>query len=65
MPSEPPAHSDRSEPLRVDQTVACERCGRFGALSVGERLLCPDCHAIAGSCCLEFASDDLWEFRHE
>jgi hypothetical protein len=63
MQSEPPANPDGSESLRVDEAVACDECGRFGALHVGERRLCSDCYESAGSCCPEFGKDDLWVFR--
>ena len=39
---------------------ACEVCGRPDALQVGDRWLCPDCLAVAGSCCPEFGAWDAW-----
>lgn len=39
----------------------CERCGRYGAVRLGDSWLCPDCVDIAGSCCPEFGSWDAWQ----
>jgi hypothetical protein len=41
----------------------CERCGGVRAVKVGTRWLCESCYAEAGSCCLEFGADDLWDFE--
>ncbi len=40
--------------------AACEACGRFGAVRMGDRLLCPECISVAGSCCPEFGAWDAW-----
>ncbi len=46
-----------------DTTVenCCERCGGVNAVRVGGRWLCESCYVEAGSCCLEFGADDLWD----
>ena len=46
-----------------DTTVEnrCERCGGVNAVKVGTRWLCESCYVEAGSCCLEFGGDDLWD----
>jgi hypothetical protein len=40
---------------------SCERCGGVHAVKVGTRWLCESCYVEAGSCCLEFGADDLWD----
>jgi len=40
-----------------DDNLVCDECGRHGALDLGERKLCPDCHAACGSCCPEFGKE--------
>jgi len=44
-----------SEQPKPAENLACEQCGRFDAIEVGDHKLCPDCHAVSGSCC---AGDD-------
>ena len=46
--------------VRLDENVACDVCGKFGAYYFGDRTLCPDCYGGCGSCCPEFGKDDLW-----
>lgn len=48
-----------------DAEHACDRCGRSDTVPCGDRWLCEECIAIAGSCCLEFGSDDLWQDAQE
>ncbi len=48
-----------------DENAVCDACGRFGAFHFGERTLCQDCYAGAGSCCPEFGKDDLRAFPEE
>jgi len=39
---------------RVNESVACDICGQFGAIEFGDRLICPDCYGQnCGSCCSE------------
>ena len=53
---------DEIDEPHVDEDVACDVCGRYGACQVGDRKLCPDCYSGIGSCCPEFGKDDLWTF---
>ncbi len=46
------------EPDEWQADAQCELCGRFGALRMADRLLCPDCCANSGSCCPEFGAFD-------
>jgi hypothetical protein len=46
LPSDPP-----SPPV-------CEICGRTDPVAIGDRWLCADCIAVAGSCCPEFGAFD-------
>lgn len=62
---EPESNQSQPDRLGIDETAACDRCGRFGALSIGERKLCPDCREQSGSCCPEFGQDDLWAARDD
>ena len=39
---------------RLREDVTCARCGRFGAVEMGDQHLCPDCVQEACSCCPEF-----------
>jgi hypothetical protein len=40
------------------QAPICERCGKSGAVQMGERTLCQDCYFACNSCCGEFGGDD-------
>lgn len=51
--------------LTLNESVACDVCGRFGAYRFGERWLCQECYTGSGSCCPEFGKDDLWSFEAE
>jgi hypothetical protein len=33
------------------ESLACDICGRLGAVELGDRVVCPDCYAGCGSCC--------------
>jgi hypothetical protein len=48
---------------KLDENVACERCGRFGAYRFDGESLCADCYELRGSCCPEFGADDAWQER--
>jgi hypothetical protein len=50
------AHS--SEHKHLNEDLACDQCGRFGAIDFGDQRLCPDCYATRGSCCPEFGRDE-------
>ena len=47
-------------PLK-DSGGICERCGGPESVEIGGHQLCAECYQIAGSCCLEFGGDDLWQ----
>lgn len=49
--------------MSVSQPIPCEKCGRYDAVEIGEHHLCVDCYEEAGSCCLEFGGDDLWDLE--
>lgn len=36
--------------MTPNDELACDECGRYGAIDLGERKLCPDCYALAGTC---------------
>jgi hypothetical protein len=59
-----PVQESKTTPT-LNENVACDVCGRFGAYHFGERLLCQECYAGSGSCCPEFGKDDLWTFENE
>jgi hypothetical protein len=39
---------------RAIESIACDICGRFGAVEIGDRHVCMDCYGGCGSCCPEF-----------
>lgn len=45
--------------VRLDETLPCDRCGRFGAYRFDGAQLCAECYEARGSCCPEFGRDDL------
>jgi AhpD family alkylhydroperoxidase len=45
--------------------MECNFCGRLTTLLVGGTPVCEECYEKAGSCCLEFGGDDLWQRREE
>ena len=51
----------QTEPLKVDKELRCDRCGKYGAVQLDGKALCPECYQLVGSCCPEFGADDLWE----
>lgn len=44
-------------PPASNEDLACDECGRYGAIDFGERKLCPDCYESCGSCCPEFGKE--------
>ncbi len=38
-----------TDPVR--EPMVCVHCGRFDAIQLSDRWLCPDCFAACGSCC--------------
>jgi len=47
-----------NEPVRQQEELQCDQCGRFGAFDIGERKLCADCYEQCGSCCPEFGKEE-------
>ena len=45
--------------------MECSYCGRPTELVIGGLPICEECYQNAGSCCLEFGGDDLWQKREE
>ncbi len=45
--------------------MECSCCGRPTTLLMGGRPICEECYHNAGSCCMEFGGDDLWQVREE
>jgi hypothetical protein len=45
--------------------VECSVCGRPTTLLIGDMPICEQCYENAGSCCLEFGGDDLWQGRED
>lgn len=43
----------------------CSICGRPNAQLIGGRPICEQCYENAGSCCLEFGGDDLWQRQEQ
>lgn len=41
----------------LNENLACDECGRFGAIDFDGRKLCPDCYEHSGSCCPEFGKE--------
>lgn len=45
--------------------VECSICGRPTTLLIGGQPTCEQCYENAGSCCLEFGGEDLWQRQEE
>jgi hypothetical protein len=59
---EPWDRPSRAPDFRAAGDRRCDRCGSPEAAEVCESTwLCGDCRELAGSCCLEFGGDDLWD----
>lgn len=54
--------SENKQP-RLDESLVCDVCGRFGAVEFGDRKLCPGCYGSYGSCCPEFGREECEELR--
>ncbi|HEY9509738.1 MAG TPA: hypothetical protein VIV82_07745 [Verrucomicrobiae bacterium] len=50
--------SAKPETKTVKIDHACELCGRFDAVQIGDRFLCVDCYEGCGSCCQESTMED-------
>ena len=59
-----PVQESKTAPT-LNDSAACDVCGRFGAYRLGDRWLCQECYTSSGSCCPEFGKDDLWTFEAE
>lgn len=35
---------------QIKEDLACDTCGRFGAVVIDDRRLCPECYAESGTC---------------
>jgi len=42
----------------VKEAAACDECGSFGALEIGDHKLCAECVTLAGSACAGSPDDD-------
>jgi len=42
----------------ANEDAACDECGSFGALEIGDHRLCAECVTLAGSACAGSPSDD-------
>jgi hypothetical protein len=48
-----------SKPVNfINEDVACDECGNFGALEIGDHRLCAECVTLAGSACAGSAAED-------
>ena len=60
-----PMNAEQSDAIREvpanPPVLVCERCGRPDGIAIRGRQLCEECCQIAGSCCMEFGGDDLWQ----
>ena len=46
-----------SAEIQSNENLACDECGRFGAIEVADRKLCPECYETCGSCCPDLGRD--------
>ncbi len=49
----------------AEAAQSCRCCGRPTSVHFGGMPICEECYQHAGSCCLEFGGDDLWQKREE
>jgi hypothetical protein len=59
------SENDKTPPVKPDERLICEVCGRFGAIEFGERRLCLECYEGCGSCCPEFGREESAEEAEE
>ena len=50
--------ADTKGALNAQENLACDECGRYGAIDLGEKKLCLDCYGSYGSCCPEFGKEE-------
>jgi hypothetical protein len=43
--------------------MQCTFCDRATEIVLAGEPICEECHEKAGSCCLEFGGEDLWQRR--
>ena len=48
----------KTPPAPAENDRACEKCGRYDAIEMGEHFLCGDCIAQAGCACAESETED-------
>jgi hypothetical protein len=58
MKSQPESDQPVSGEMKLDQSVACDGCGQFGAFRFEESTLCPECYQQSGACCAGCGQDD-------
>ena len=56
-----PEEARNSDKPRLNESLVCDVCGRFGAVEFVDRKLCPDCYENYGSCCPEFGREECEE----
>lgn len=44
--------------FKINEQLSCDKCGRFGALVIGERTVCEDCYGSGCSCCPELGREE-------
>jgi hypothetical protein len=47
--------------LKKDSVMECRFCGRPTEIVLDGEPICEECYENAGSCCLEFGGEDLWQ----
>ena len=53
-----PMNPETTPAVQLNDALACDVCGRFGAVELGDRRLCVDCYESCGSCCPESGRDE-------
>jgi hypothetical protein len=50
---------EQASVARPNESLVCDNCGHFGAVEIGERVMCPDCYSQnCASCCPEFGREE-------
>jgi hypothetical protein len=52
-----------NDPIKADERLTCDECGRFGAVEIGDAKLCTDCYGTKCSCCPEFGREKTEEIE--
>jgi hypothetical protein len=58
LPIDEEHRTERDDSPAPQTEHACEMCGRFDAVQIGDRFLCVDCYEGCGSCCQESTMND-------